>query len=50
MLVGPHEWQLDNNTLYIATLRLMADASWHVMEINESIDIDFLALQHKENK
>ena len=47
MLVGPHEWSLDENTLYIATVRLMADASWHVLNINESIDIDFLALKTK---
>ncbi len=45
MLVGPHQWELDSNTLYIATIKLLADASWQVLKLNENIDIDFTALK-----
>lgn len=48
MLIGPHQWQLGENTLYVATVKLMADASWQVLEINEQIDMDFTALQNKK--
>ena len=48
MLVGPHQWQLDSNTLYIATVKLMADASWHVLDVNSDIKIDFEVLQKSQ--
>lgn len=49
MLVGPDQWQLSSDTLYIATVKLMADASWHVLAINEKIDIDFIALKNRKD-
>ena len=45
MLVGPDQWELDSNTLYVATVKLMADASWQVLKLNENIDIDFTPLK-----
>ncbi|SMF37332.1 DUF2452 domain-containing protein [Pseudobacteriovorax antillogorgiicola] len=45
MLVGPNQWQLDSHTLYIATVKLMADASWHVLAISDEIELDFEALK-----
>ena len=48
MLVGPHQWQLDDSTLYIATVKLMSDASWQILSVSEEIKIDFGALDQKE--
>ena len=47
MLVGPHQWELDSETFYIATVKLMADASWHILSINSDLDIDFKTLNTK---
>lgn len=44
MFVGPQQWDLGEDTLYIATVKLMADASWHVLKVNEEIQFDFSAL------
>ncbi|NRA67418.1 MAG: DUF2452 domain-containing protein [Pseudobacteriovorax sp.] len=48
MLVGPDQWQLDDDTLYVATVKLMADASWQVLAINNEIEIDFTALKKED--
>lgn len=50
MLVGPDQWNLDEDTLYVATVRLMADASWHVVNVNEAISIDYMALHSAQKK
>ena len=44
MLVGPDQWKLKNDMLYIATIKLMADASWQVVQINKDLEMDFAGL------